>query len=121
MPDVAMHRVTEIEALESHNSVPGAQTPRSILSVLEQKKEDIQQFGVRRLGLFGSVVRGENTDLSDLDFLVEFDKKSFDSYMGLKHFLENLFGCSVDLVLADTLKPRLRERILGETVYAPGL
>jgi len=57
----------------------------------------------------------------DLDFLVEFDQKSFDAYMDLKAYLENLFGCPVDLVLANTLKPRLREPILNETIHAPGL
>ncbi len=53
--------------------------------------------------------------------LVEFDHKSFDAYMDLKEYLENLFDCPVDLVLADALKPRLREPILNETVHAPGL
>jgi len=52
---------------------------------------------------------------------VEFEHKSFDAYMDLKEFLESLFGCPVDLVLADSLKPRLRESILKETVHAPGL
>jgi hypothetical protein len=45
----------------------------------------------------------------------------FDAYMDLKAYLENLFGCSVDLVLANTLKPRLREPIFNETIHAPGL
>ena len=52
---------------------------------------------------------------------MEFEKKTFDSYMGLKEFLEELFGCKVDLALADSLKPGLREKILAETVYAAGL
>ena len=121
MPDHATSPVPGRETPAAYNRTLRAQTSDSILKALESRKEDIRRFGVRRLGLFGSVVRGENTDLSDLDFLVEFDKKSFDSYMNLKHLLENLFGRSVDLVLADTLKPRLRETILGETIYAPGL
>jgi hypothetical protein len=56
-----------------------------------------------------------------LDFLVEFGKNSFDAYMDLKIFLEELFGCKVDLVLADSIKPRLRETILREAVHVPGL
>ena len=53
--------------------------------------------------------------------MVEFDTKSFDAYMDLKVFLERLFGCPVDLVLRDTIKPRLRETILKEAIHAPGL
>lgn len=92
-----------------------------ILSALERNRDEIRRFGVRRLGLFGSAVRGDNTAQSDLDFLVEFDRKSFDSYMDLKDFLEQLFHRPVDLVITDALKPRLRETILRETVHAQGL
>jgi len=81
----------------------------------------MRKFGVRRLGLFGSTVRGESRPDSDLDFLVELERNSFDTYMDLKFFLEDLFECRVDLVLADTIKPRLREDILKEAEYVPGL
>ena len=76
---------------------------------------------MRRLGLFGSIARGEGRAESDLDFLVELERNSFDAYMDLKFFLEDLLDCRVDLVLADTIKPRLREGILKETVHVPGL
>ena len=92
-----------------------------ILRVLAEKREIIRGYGVRRLGLFGSCARGESCDSSDLDFVVEFDHKSFDAYMDLKAFLEGLFGCEVDLVLTNAIKPRLSAAILSETVYAPGL
>ncbi len=92
-----------------------------ILRTLEVNREAIRRYGARRLGLFGSCARGESTEASDLDFVVEFDAKSFDGYMGLKIFLEELFGCRVDLVLADAIKPRLRGIILDEAVYASGL
>ncbi len=84
---------------------------KDILGILEQNREGIRSFGVRQLGLFGSFARGENTETSDLDFLVEFETKSFDAYIGLKQFLEELFGRRVDLVLPNTIKPRLRDRI----------
>jgi predicted nucleotidyltransferase len=71
------------------------------------------------LGLFGSCARGEATEASDLDFVVELENETFDAYMDLKEFLEELFHCPVDLVLIDAIKPRLRETILGETIYAP--
>ena len=92
-----------------------------ILKILEENQNTIRSYGVKRLGLFGSCARGECSEASDLDFVVEFDKKSFDLYMDLKAFLEELFGCQVDLVLADTIKPRLRTTILVEAVYVPGL
>jgi len=92
-----------------------------ILKILEENQNTIKSYGVKRLGLFGSCARGECSEASDLDFVVEFDKKSFDLYMDLKAFLEELFGCQVDLVLADTIKPRLRTIILEEAVHVPGL
>ena len=96
-------------------------TREMVLNSLVSNRKAIQRYGVRRIGLFGSIARGEGTPASDLDFLVELERKSFDAYMDLKAFLEDLFGCPVDLVIADTLKPRLREGILKETVHAPGL
>jgi uncharacterized protein len=95
-------------------------TPSQILKILEENQAAIRHYGVLRLGLFGSSARGEGTEQSDLDFLVRFEKKSFDAYMDLKFYLENLFGCRVDLVLEDALKPRLRSNILAETIDAPG-
>jgi predicted nucleotidyltransferase len=95
--------------------------PEQILQIIEANREKIKGFGVRRLGLFGSAARGEAIAGSDLDFLVELEIKTFDNYMDLKFFLEELFGCKVDLVMKDAIKPRLREPILKETVYATGL
>lgn len=92
-----------------------------VIKVLGENREAIRGFGVRSVGLFGSCARGEESATSDLDFLVEFEKKTFDAYMGLKEFLEDLFGCRVDLVLEGTVKPRLRESIMKEVVHAPGL
>ena len=92
-----------------------------ILDVLEENRDTIRGFGVRRLGVFGSCARGEATASSDLDFVVELETKSFDAYMDLKFFLEDMFDCSVDLVLEDTIKPRLRPYIMEELVDVPGL
>ena len=92
-----------------------------ILKTLEENRDTIRAYGVRRLGLFGSCARGESGPSSDLDFVVEFDKKSFDGYMGVKDFLEALFGCRVDLVIENAIKPRLREVIRREAVHATGL
>jgi uncharacterized protein len=94
-------------------------TRETVLQKLAENRETIRGFGVKRLGLFGSCARGEATASSDLDFVVELKNETFDAYMDLKEFLEELFHCSVDLVLIDAIKPRLRESILGEAIYAP--
>ena len=96
-------------------------TRDAVMGTLARNREAIRRFGVTSLGLFGSAVRGDSTASSDLDFLVDFEHPTFDAYMDLKEYLENLFARPVDLVLARTLKPRLREAILRETVHAPGL
>lgn len=91
-----------------------------VLRVIEQNQDTIRKLGVRRLGLFGSCVRGEATAESDLDFVVEFSDKTFDAYMDLKSFLEVLFRCRVDLVTVSSIKPRLLPIIQREAVYASG-
>jgi predicted nucleotidyltransferase len=95
-------------------------TRDEILKELQKNRQAIQGFGVRRIGIFGSYARGEQRGASDMDFLVEFDNATFDNYFDLKFFLEDLFKRSVDIVIADTIKPRIRSTILEETVYAEG-
>lgn len=94
-------------------------TAENILKVLHEKNEIIhQRFGVKTIGLFGSWVREQASPTSDIDLLVEFDQSSFDKYMDLKFYLEDLLGKPVDLVLKTALKPRLRHCILNEVRYA---
>lgn len=71
--------------------------------------------------MFGSAVRGELKDTSDLDFLVDLQNKTFDAYWDVKELLESTFNRPVDLVLFDAIKPALRDAILKEAVDAPGL
>ena len=91
-----------------------------ILQALELHQTDLQRMGVRKIGLFGSYRRDAPSAESDMDFLVTLEQPSFDSYMDVKFFLEDLFGCPVDLVLEETIKPRLRPYIMNEVVYASG-
>ena len=91
-----------------------------VFQILADNRDRIRALGVRKLALFGSCVRADNTDSSDLDFLVDFEHKTFDAYMDLKFLLEDLLACEVDLVITEALKPRLREPILREAVHAPG-
>lgn len=80
----------------------------------------MERYHVKRIGVFGSFARGEEKEGSDVDVLVEFEEKyeSFDNYMDLKYFLEDLFGRKVDLVTVDALRPQLKDDILREVVYA---
>lgn len=96
-------------------------TREEIFDVLNTHQSQIKSLGVKSLALFGSGARGEMNLKSDLDFLVEFHHKSFDSYMDLKDFLEELLGTPVDLVIPNTLKDRIRESVLREAIHAPGL
>ena len=77
-----------------------------------------ERFAVGKIGLFGSYTRDEVAPGSDIDLLVELENPTFDNYMDLKFFLEELFQAEVDLVMADTLKPRLRPYITREVIYA---
>ncbi|MDP3920889.1 MAG: nucleotidyltransferase domain-containing protein [Candidatus Omnitrophota bacterium] len=92
---------------------------QEIIRKIHQNRAILKKYGVRKLQLFGSGARQAMTHQSDLDFIVAFETKTFDAYMGLKHDLESLFECRVDLVLLDTLKPRIRKNIEGDLIDAP--
>lgn len=90
-----------------------------IFSELRDKRSRLQAFGVERIGLFGSFKRGTQTDTSDIDFLVEFmdEKKTFDNFMNLAQFLEELFERKVELITPESLSPYLGPNILKEVEY----
>lgn len=96
-------------------------TATEVLAELTRNHTHLQALGVRSLGLFGSYRRGTPRADSDMDFLVDLAPPSFNGYMDLKFWLEATFSHPVDLVLVDTIKPRLRPLILSEVVYAEGL
>lgn len=77
----------------------------------------LQRYGVKKIGLFGSFVRGEMREDSDVDILVEIEKDiSLLDFVGLKIEIEEALGEKVDLVEYNTIKPLLRDRILKEQV-----
>ena len=89
-----------------------------ILQVLRDHQAELRAMGVKSLAIFGSVARGEATPESDVDVLVEFDgPATFDRFMETKFFLEDLLGCSVDLVTRQALKPRIRPHVEREALY----
>jgi predicted nucleotidyltransferase len=96
-------------------------TTAEVLAELQRNQAWLRGLGVRAIGMFGSYRRGTPRPESDMDFLVDMEQPSFDRYMDLKLWLEDTFGCPVDLVLLDSIKPRLRPAILREVVYAEGL
>jgi predicted nucleotidyltransferase len=87
-----------------------------IIAIL-RKQMIRSRFGIKSLLLFGSVARNEATQESDLDFVVNFDGTiTFDRYMDLKIFLEDLFGKKIDLAIEDNLKPQIRQKILEDAI-----
>lgn len=92
---------------------------RAALEVLSEHLPELRsKFSVRSLRIFGSVARNEANNESDIDVLVEFSEKpTFDHYMGLKLYLEQVLEATVDLVIASDLRPALRPRIEQEALY----
>jgi|ERR1044071_2988823 predicted nucleotidyltransferase len=93
---------------------------KDLFALLAKHQEQLQQFGVRRWGVFGSFASGRQTNRSDIDILVEFEygKKSFDNFMHLASFLEQQIGRRVELVTPESLSPHIGPHILREVEYA---
>lgn len=96
-------------------------TKQDIINVLDQNRSRLRALGVRRIGLFGSFVRGEQRLDSDIDLLVEFEpgRKTFDSFMELSFFLEEALQHRTELVTMEALSPYLGPHILKEVEYVP--
>jgi uncharacterized protein len=96
------------------------QTKEDVFTLLRQSGAHLRRFGVERLSVFGSFARGEPNHQSDVDILVEFEqgRTSFDNFLSLAEFLEELFGRRVDLMTPDSLNPRFGHHILEEAERA---
>jgi len=90
-----------------------------ILRILKKLKEDIKiKYKVKSIGIFGSYINNEQTDDSDIDFLVEFEENAdLFHYVGLILFLEEQFNKKVDVISKPALKEELRKSILQEVIY----
>ena len=104
-------------------------TDEEIIRVLKKHRDVLESRKVKRIGLFGSFVRGEQKKDSDIDFLVEFDKDKFDekfkglfdNFMDLVFYLEDLFGKRVELITAGSLSPYIQPYVEKEVKwYEPG-
>lgn len=95
---------------------PPAQAKEEIVVRLSEHQTVLHQFGVKGLSLFGSFVRNAASEDSDVDLLVEFEagQKTFDNFMGLSFFLEDLLGRPVEVVTRESLSPYLASSILSE-------
>lgn len=102
---------------------PSGLSAREILDVFDAHAADLRGMGVRRIGVFGSHVRGDASLGSDVDVLVAMADELYSllDLMGLKVYLEDLLGREVDITPEDGLRPGLRDEILGEVVYAEGV
>ena len=87
------------------------------LDLLKSQQIKLKDFSVKSLTLFGSVARDEATSESDVDLLVEFEKPvGLLTFAGLQRYLETVLDSSVDLGTPDSLKPYLRETVMGEAI-----
>lgn len=90
-----------------------------ILNVISAHKKEFSYYHVKSLYLFGSVARDDDNVNSDIDILVDFDvPTTFDLYMNLKFFLEELLNKKVDLVTEAALRPELRKYVEQDLIRA---
>ena len=90
----------------------------NIIEILKKHEKEIKEkYGVKKIGVFGSYARGEQKDTSDIDILVEFNEPTFDNFMDLIFFLEELFNKDVDLVTTKGISPYIRPSVEREVVW----
>lgn len=94
-------------------------TQEIIISFLQSNKTALKEgFGVKRIGLFGSYAKGKAKPSSDIDFLVEFENPTYDSWYGLKKMLESALNAHVDLTtIGKHLSARFYENINSHIIY----
>jgi hypothetical protein len=82
-----------------------------------QKAYLAEKYHVKKIGIFGSYARNEETNDSDIDILVEFNRPVGFEFLELKEYLESMFNKPIDLVTKNALKPYMKEEILSEVQY----
>ncbi len=91
-----------------------------IIGILkEQKKYLVERFGVDEVAIFGSYARGDQREDSDIDILIAFKEgyKTFENYMDLKFYLEEIFGKKIDLIIKSAINPRIKPFVITEAIY----
>jgi uncharacterized protein len=95
-------------------------TKEYILLTLKENKSLLSGFGIKDIGLFGSYVRGDQSDKSDIDILIDFEPEmeNFDNYMAVYDLFESLFqNEKVEIVTKNGLSPYIGSKILNEVMY----
>ena len=92
-------------------------TKDEIINFLKENKQYLQnRFKVNKIALFGSVARGEATNNSDIDIIVDM-KPSFDNFFDLKYFLEEKLQAKVDLAKEKNLRKFIKNKIQKDLIY----
>jgi hypothetical protein len=95
-------------------------TKEIILFTIKANKLKLSSFGIRNIGLFGSYARGEQSDESDIDILIDFEpeKENYDNYMAVYDMFERLFKKEkIEIVTKNGLSPYIGPKILNEVIY----
>jgi len=92
-------------------------TRAGILKALREHEDLLRKYSVRRIGLFGSYVRSQQKRGSDVDFLVDFDRPTYDNFIELNFSLERLFRRRVGLVTSRSLNPRVKPFVENEVAW----
>jgi hypothetical protein len=94
-------------------------TKESVLDYIAKHKGELRQrFGVKAIGLFGSFARGDASDGSDIDVVVELERPDLFDLIGVKQTLEEAFGRKVEVIrLRETMNVSLKHRIQRDAVY----
>lgn len=111
-------QLKEEAKLSSGQSVPSAE---QLLETLKSHEADLRELGVTRIGVFGSVARGEASENSDIDLFAELDREKkigLIAYAGIVDHLKEMLGRSVDLVQCPAKKAHMREAIEKEGMIA---
>ncbi len=93
---------------------------KAYITLINQNFEDLQKrFDVKKIAIFGSTARGENSAKSDIDIIVELEKPiGFFAFIELENYLQKILGKKVDLTTRNSLKPAIKKSILKEAIYA---
>lgn len=96
-------------------------TKQELIEKIQNAQQQIRNYGVKRIGIFGSFVYNQANENSDIDFLIEFfpEQKNFDNFMDLAFYLENLLGRKIELVTPQSLSKYIGPYILKEVEYVP--
>lgn len=92
---------------------------KEIIAILEKEKGYLRrEYGVKDIGIFGSRLKGESSEESDLDVLIDFEREiGLIKFMKIENYLSEVLGVRVDLVMKDALKPHIGKEILREVRY----